>query len=162
MKIPKPILMDIFQRCGIENFLKISLISKQFYFLLKSDNFWMKMLKNTNWKESEIEEQRKTKKLVEIYQDFLNGWDRKKSNMDLAFYKTKVMKANKDSVCNVFTGKKFFLGKENIVFEFISYFKNQCSSFGIAKENWLFYFILFLFYFYFIFILFLFLIYNFY
>jgi hypothetical protein len=74
IKIPKPILIEIFLYAGLENFLRISLISKQFYFLVKSDNLWLKILRE-KLSDNEIEEQRKSKKLVDIYKDTICGWD---------------------------------------------------------------------------------------
>ena len=61
--------MEIIELCGVENFLKISLVSKQFYFLIKSDNFWSKLLRERKICESKIEEKRKTKSLMRIFRD---------------------------------------------------------------------------------------------
>ena len=136
LKIPKPILMDIFQRCGLENFLKISLISKQFYFLLKSDNFWLKMLKTTDLDQVEIEEQRKTKKLIEIYRDSLVGWDLQASHQNhLKFYKNELTRVNEQGTESAVTKRKFITGEENVLF--VLEVKSLCTLtvIGIKKEE---------------------------
>ena len=136
LKIPKPILMDIFQRCGLENFLKISLISKQFYFLLKSDNFWLKMLKTTDLDQVEIEEQRKTKKLVEIYRDSLVGWDVKASPKDFIKIEGNIIsRVNKQGTHAAVTKRKFITGEENILFVFEVNTTPDLTALGIKKEE---------------------------
>ena len=131
VKIPKPILMDIFQRCGLENFLKISLISKQFYFLLKSDNFWMKMLKTTDLNEIEIDSRRKTQSLVEIYRDYLLGWDVEASYEKISFNKRDALNNyGKFAGCAV-SKKQFVTGEEDVLFVFEYESEKGCSSCGI-------------------------------
>ena len=137
VKIPKPILMDIFQRCGLENLMKISLISKQFYFLLKSDNFWMKMLKTTDLNEIEIDSMRKTQSLVEIYRDTLCGWDFKASNKNRYIFKgNTVIHNEKNGLATVVSKKKFFLGEEILLFTFELKAKKHLNATGVCIENW--------------------------
>ena len=137
INIPKPILIEIFELCGIENFLKISLISKQFYFLLKSDNLWLKMLRKTVLTEEEIEEQRKTQALVEIYKDTLIGWNDKDSNLNkLQFDRNLVVHNNQQGVAIALTKKIFVTGEENLLFEFESNFKGDLNGCGICILKW--------------------------
>ena len=136
MKIPKPILMDIFQRCGLENFLKISFISKQFYFLLKSDQVWIKMLKLTDLTESEIEEQRKTKSPLEIYKDAMMGWDVKASNQNNLKFNGKMLTHIKEQGTQAAVSKKKFVtGKENVYFLFEIDAVSSLTACGIKKEG---------------------------
>ena len=136
VKIPKPILIEIVQLCGLENFLKISLISKQFYFLLKSENFWLKMLKTTDLDREEIEKERKTKSLVEIYKDAINGWDVKASYPNWFKFEgkefTHIGNSGKQSVV---TKKKFVTGEENVLFVFQSGDAPKLHALGIKKEE---------------------------
>ena len=135
LKIPKPILMDIFQRCGLENFLKISLISKQFYFLLKSDNFWLKMLKTTDLNEIELDSMRKSQSLVEIYRDTLDGWDVGASHKSLTLNGKKVSNELKGSTFAAVTKKKFVTGQDNVLFIFDYLSNTMCASCGVIKEG---------------------------
>ena len=136
VKIPKPILIEIFELCGIENFLKISLISKQFYFLLKSDNFWIKMLKLTDLTQSEIEEQRKTNNLVEIYKDAMMGWDIKASNQNNLKFNGKMLTHIKEQGTEAaVTKKKFMTGEENVYFMFEIDALPGLTACGIKKEG---------------------------
>ena len=136
VKIPKPILIEIFEFCGLENFLKISLISKQFYFLLKSDHFWLKILsQKTDLTQSQVEEQRKTKSLKEIYLSTFYGWDVKASHRSLTF-KTNVVRNNDTGSPFAAVSKKNFIsGKENVLFVFDYFTETLCASCGVIKEG---------------------------
>ena len=136
VKIPKPILIEIFEFCGLENFLKISLISKQFYFLLKSDHFWFKMLKTTNLTESQIEEQRKTNNLVEIYKEAMMGWDIKASNQNNLKFNGKMLTRIKEQGTQAaVTKKKIMTGEENVYFMFEIDALPGLTACGIKKEG---------------------------
>ena len=128
--------MDIFQRCGLENLMKISLISKQFYFLLKSDNFWIKMLKTTYLNEIEIEELIKTQSLVEIYRNTLCGWDLETSHKSLTFKGNQVTHSGKKNLAAAFTKKKYILGEVNIIFTFKVKPKSNFTATGVCIDNW--------------------------
>ena len=129
--------MEIVQLCGVENFLKISLISKQFYFLVKSDNFWLKMLKTTDLKESEIEEQSKSQRFVEIYRDYLMGWDPSSSNLKrLVFDGNLVVHNQKDGLAAAVTKKKFVLGSANYLFVVDMFSIANLTATGVCVENW--------------------------
>ena len=132
VKIPKPILIEIFLKCGIENFLKISLISKQFYFLVKSDNLWMKLIKcNTEINEIELDSLRKNKSLAEIYRDSLVGWDYTGSHQDLFFNGNDVVNDKRgDAMCAI-SKKSFTVGEENVLFVFDYHTEAYLSSCGI-------------------------------
>ena len=132
IKIPKPILIEIVQLCGLNNFLKISLISKQFYFAVKSDQLWLKMLKTTDLNEIEIDSMRKTQSLAEIYRDTLQGWDFEASNGDYEFTGKSFNKKRGHGVAIVVTKRQFVTGKENLVFEFISNFNSDFCGTGIT------------------------------
>ena len=137
LKIPKPILIDIFQRCGFENLMKISLISKQFYFLVKSDNFWIKILKSTDLSEEEIENERKTKKLVEIYKDTTIGWDVKRSNQKLLqFNGNHFVHQGGQGVAIALTKKAFVSGEDNYLFVFDAYFEGHLNGCGLSVYDW--------------------------
>ena len=140
VKIPKPILIEIFELCGIENLMKISLISKQFYFLLKSDNFWMKMLKSTDLSEEEIEKERNTKSLVEIYRETIIGWDVKRSNKKLLQFNGNHFShqggQGGQGVAIALTNKVFVTGEDNYLFIFEAYFDGDLNGCGISVYNW--------------------------
>ena len=136
MKIPKPILIEIFELCGIENLMKISLISKQFYFLLKSDHFWLKMLKTTYLSEEEIEEQRKTNKLVEIYRDSIDGWDVKASHQNyLKFNRNLLTRITSHGTESAVTKRKFVTGEQNVLFVLEVKSVPTLTVIGIKKEG---------------------------
>ena len=134
IKIPKPILIEIFQLCGLENFLKISQTSKQFYFLIKSDNFWLKMLKTTEINEIELDSMRKSQSLVEIYKDTLMGWDLEASHLLLLDFNGKdAIHKQGSGIAAALTKKKFILGEENYLFTFEFNCETGLSACGISK-----------------------------
>ena len=135
-KIPKPILIEIFQLSGLNSFKKISLASKQFYFLIKSENFWMKMLRSTDLSEIEIETKKKKKSLVEIYQYTRIGWNYEKSNLiHLKFDKNRVVHTEQGGIAAAVTKRIFTLGEENILFTFVINSEPNFSACGITKLN---------------------------
>lgn len=136
IKMPKPILMEIFMECGLSNFLRISLTSKQFYFLLKSDNFWMKMLKGTDLKEDQIEKERKTKTFVEIYRESLMGWDVNASHNQAYNFFGKIIVHNMSKDLAAAVSKRTFItGEENLVFIFKINASRNLSACGICVNG---------------------------
>ena len=136
LKIPKPILMIIFQLCGLGNLLKLSLTSKQFYFLIKSDTFWLKMLRETtHLTETEIDqEKKKGVDLVEIYKSSLLGWNINESHLQLIqFNRNEFVHKKGGGVAIAVTKKKFIVGEDNLLFEFEIKFDSIFCGCGISK-----------------------------
>ena len=137
IKIPKPLLIEIFIQSGRCSFLKISLVSKQFYFLLKSENLWKKMLKETDLSEKEIEEENKSFSFQQIYRNTILGWDIKNSNQEKLKFKGNQLKhtAN-DGLAVALTKRKFIFGKENLIFTFEMKSSSYLTAAGVSLEGW--------------------------
>ena len=119
----------------MENFLKISMTSKQFYFLIKSDNLWHKLLKKKEISEEAIEKERKTKSLMEIYKESISGWNKEASYHKIKFTGNKALNNYHNHSGTAVVKKSFISGSENVLFVFDYDTPRASSSCGIKLET---------------------------
>lgn len=142
VNVPKPLLVKMFSLLGFDEVANCSRCCKQFYFLIKADNFWRVFAQETFPGELETlvgetwQEKVKYKKLA--------VWDEKLSSDKLEI-KGRLIEHKSQGIANAISKVEFRGGEESLFLEFeMSVCCKDLMALGIClstpkidKNNWL-------------------------